>query len=93
MKKNDESRVTIRLDQLFDGVAKLDELAQYEDRALALAGSGREVVLTGPAPVWLYLRLAIFNLSNKINKSGCEKKVGAPKEVNAKISRNIDRIQ
>ena len=58
MKKNDESRVTIRLDQLFDGVAKLDELAQYEDRALALAGSGREVVLTGPAPVWLYLRLA-----------------------------------
>ena len=33
-------------------------LPQYLEQALALAGEGQEVVLTGAAPVWLYLSIA-----------------------------------
>lgn len=50
--------VTIRVDSLYDQVAKLSQLSDYEAKAVALAGEGNEVVLTGPGPVWLYLRLA-----------------------------------
>ena len=38
--------------------AKLSLLPDYVEKALALAGDGHEVVLTGPAPVWLYLKIA-----------------------------------
>ena len=49
---------TIDLSQLYDGTAKLAELVAYEHKARELAGEGQEVVLTGAAPVWLYLRIA-----------------------------------
>lgn len=39
-------------------VAKLDELPDYLERAKELAGDGNEVVLTGQAPIWLYLAVA-----------------------------------
>ena len=38
--------------------ARLEHLPRYESRARELAGLGRDVVLTGRGPIWLYLRLA-----------------------------------
>lgn len=37
--------------------AKLSNLSEYIEETLKLAGEGNEVVLTGPAPVWLYLKI------------------------------------
>ncbi len=56
MKKPD--KITVRLEELFKDVAKLDKLAEYEKQAVELAGEGNEVVLTGAAPVWMYLGIA-----------------------------------
>lgn len=50
--------IEIDLSQLYTETAKLSELEDYERAALELAGEGNEVVLTGAAPVWLYLRIA-----------------------------------
>lgn len=50
--------IEIDLKQLYGEVAKLNELASYVAKALELAGEGNEVVLTGAAPVWLYLKIA-----------------------------------
>lgn len=38
--------------------ARLENLPAYEAAARELAGHGRDVVLTGRGPIWLYLRLA-----------------------------------
>lgn len=43
---------------LFDETAKLGELDAYIGRAVEVAGQGSTVVLTGRAPVWLYLKIA-----------------------------------
>lgn len=40
------------------GTAKLADLPAYEARARELVPPGADVTLTGPGPVWLYLRLA-----------------------------------
>lgn len=40
------------------GTAKLADLPSYEAAARQAAGEGKAVRLTGPGPVWLYLRLA-----------------------------------
>lgn len=53
-----DSVVLIDVRALYDETAKLDALPDYERRVLEHAGDGRDVVLTGPGPVWLYLRLA-----------------------------------
>lgn len=50
--------VLIDLNALYGDTAKLSLLADYLDKALALAGDGHDVVLTGAAPVWLYLKIA-----------------------------------
>lgn len=50
--------VTIDLSQMFAGTAKLPDLPDYERQAVEQAGEGQAVVLTGAAPVWLYLRIA-----------------------------------
>lgn len=50
--------IVIDLRTLYGETAKLAELPEYEARALALAGSGGDLVLTGQAPIWLYLRIA-----------------------------------
>ncbi len=41
-----------------DGTARLKRLEHYVCSALAIVPPGADVTLTGPAPVWLYLRLA-----------------------------------
>ena len=38
--------------------ARLVLLDRYEADALVAAGRGRDVVITGAAPIWLYLRIA-----------------------------------
>lgn len=38
--------------------AKLSDLDIYIQKAKDLAGEGNDVVLTGQAPVWLYLKIA-----------------------------------
>ena len=49
--------VEIDLSKLFEDQAKLSELDNYTQKAIALAGQGKEVVITGAAPVWLYLKV------------------------------------
>jgi hypothetical protein len=56
MKK--DGAVIIELNTLFSEVAKLSEMDKYIQKAKELAGEGNEVVLTGAAPVWLYLKIA-----------------------------------
>ena len=48
----------IELSTLFPYPAKLSDLPVYIQKALVLAGEGRDIVLTGKAPVWLYLSVA-----------------------------------
>lgn len=50
--------VLIDVKSLYGDIAKLASLPDYEREALAQAGEGAEVVLTGKGPVWLYLRLS-----------------------------------
>ncbi len=54
----DVNEVVIDLEQLYGERAKLSDLRAYLDKVLELAGSGNEVILTGAAPVWLYLKIA-----------------------------------
>ncbi|HJW85120.1 MAG TPA: CRISPR-associated protein Csx3 [Candidatus Brocadiaceae bacterium] len=49
---------TIDLSSLFTDTAKLSDLPIYLDKTISLAGDGNEVILTGKAPVWLYLAVA-----------------------------------
>ncbi|MGC8669280.1 MAG: hypothetical protein ACP5VE_14310 [Chthonomonadales bacterium] len=51
-------RVVIDLSSFYESTARLDELPAYVEQARALAGEGNEVILTGQAPVWLYLAVA-----------------------------------
>lgn len=48
----------IKLNKLFNSTAKLVDLDSYIQKAKELAGEGNDVILTGAAPVWLYLKIA-----------------------------------
>ena len=48
----------INLETIYSDKAKLAALTNYTQKALDLAGEGNDVVLTGKAPVWLYLKIA-----------------------------------
>lgn len=48
----------INLDSFYTDTAKLTDLPVYIQKAKKLAGEGNDVVLTGKAPVWLYLAIA-----------------------------------
>ncbi|MEM2919113.1 MAG: CRISPR-associated protein Csx3 [Candidatus Altiarchaeota archaeon] len=52
-----EKRI-VDLKDIYGEIAKLSELQNYIKKALEIAGEGNEVVLTGQAPVWLYLAVA-----------------------------------
>ena len=53
-------QITIDLHELYaeTGTAKLSALDDYLAKALTMAGEGNHVLLTGPGPVWLYLKVA-----------------------------------
>lgn len=48
----------VKLNKLFNSTAKLVALDSYIQKAKELGGEGNDVVLTGAAPVWLYLKIA-----------------------------------
>ena len=48
----------IDLKSLYSDTAKLADLSVYVAEGLKLAGEGGEVILTGAAPIWLYLKIA-----------------------------------
>jgi hypothetical protein len=50
--------VEINLEQLYGTTAKIGEIESYMGLAKTLAGDGNDVVLTGAAPIWLYLKIA-----------------------------------
>ncbi|MBK8647500.1 MAG: hypothetical protein IPN16_13325 [Gemmatimonadetes bacterium] len=50
--------VILDVEQLFERPMQQARLGEYEQRALSLAGEGRDIVITGRGPIWLYLRLA-----------------------------------
>jgi hypothetical protein len=52
--------ILINLESLYFSTetAKLSEINVYLQKAKAIAGEGNEVILTGAAPVWLYLKIA-----------------------------------
>ena len=50
--------IIINLSLLFTDTAKLSALPTYIEKALKQAGEGNEIMLTGKAPVWLYLSVA-----------------------------------
>ena len=59
--------IAIELNTFYTDTAKLSDLESYIDRARSLAGEGNEVILTGAAPVWLYLKVA-HALHGKVRK-------------------------
>jgi hypothetical protein len=50
--------IIIDLDIFYTESAKLSALPTYIEKALKQAGEGNEIILTGKAPVWLYLAVA-----------------------------------
>jgi len=50
--------ILIDLETFYTESAKLSALPTYIEKALKLAGEGNEIILTGKAPVWLYLAVA-----------------------------------
>jgi hypothetical protein len=58
MQEQAREPIVLDLKTLYGETAKLNELSVYLTKALELAGEGNEILLTGPAPVWLYLKIA-----------------------------------
>ncbi len=54
------SKIILNMRSLFKatGTAKLSSVNTYIATARKAAGNGNDVVLTGAAPVWLYLKIA-----------------------------------
>ena len=53
-----QDETIIDLSTFFSPRAKFSEISSYRQKAIDLAGNGKEAVLTGVAPVWLYLDIA-----------------------------------
>jgi hypothetical protein len=58
MAESSPENVTIDVSRLYSGLAKVDDLPECVRKAQELAGEGKIVVLTGQAPIWLYLKIA-----------------------------------
>jgi len=56
--KTDCREVVVDLSTFYTSRAKFSKISLYRQKAIDLAGNGKEVVLTGAAPVWLYLNIA-----------------------------------
>lgn len=50
--------VEIDVSELYKGRAKLKDADNYIKKALELAGDGNKIILMGPGPIWLYLKLS-----------------------------------
>ncbi|MDO9578457.1 MAG: CRISPR-associated protein Csx3 [Candidatus Cloacimonadales bacterium] len=49
---------TINLSHLYTGQAKLKDLPQYLHKIKKMHTRGEDVIISGQAPVWLYLKIA-----------------------------------
>ena len=54
-----QQEVIIDFSTFYSSRAKFSKISSYRQKAIDLAGNGKEVVLTGAAPVWLYLVIAL----------------------------------
>ncbi len=59
--------ITIDLKTFYSDAAKLADLDTYIQKAKEMAGDGKDIVITGQAPVWLYLKIA-HSLHGKARK-------------------------
>lgn len=50
--------IEIDVSVFYDENARLADLDNYIKKAINIAGSGNDVVLTGAGPIWLYLKIA-----------------------------------
>ena len=50
--------VVVDLSTFYTSRAKFSKLSSYRQKAIDLAGNDKEIILTGAAPVWLYLDIA-----------------------------------
>ena len=53
-----QQEVIIDFSTFYSSRAKFSEISSYRQKAIDLADNDKEVVLTGVAPVWLYLDIA-----------------------------------
>jgi CRISPR-associated Csx3 family protein len=60
-------KIIIDLKTIYGETAKLDNKTKYIDNVFEIAGSGNDIVLTGSAPIWLYL-LVSHSLHGKATK-------------------------
>jgi hypothetical protein len=51
-------KIIIDLRTFFTDNAKLSERPGYTQKAIEMAGEGNDIILTGQAPIWLYLDIA-----------------------------------
>jgi len=55
-------QIVINVETLYkeneESTAKLADLDKYCKKALQIAGEGKEIILTGQGPIWLYLKIA-----------------------------------
>lgn len=56
--KEDKNSVVISVNDLYQGNAIQKEIPTYIAKIEEIAGNGKNIVLTGKAPIWLYLTLA-----------------------------------
>lgn len=50
--------VKIDVSGLYKGKAKLKDLDNYIQHVLELSGEGNDIILMGPGPIWLYLKIS-----------------------------------
>lgn len=50
--------IVIDVSTFYTSSAKLSELDSYLQKAKDVAGEGNDIIITGAAPVWLYLKIA-----------------------------------
>ncbi len=60
-------KITIDLKEIYGETAKLNEKNRYIEYIIEKAGKGNEIILTGQAPVWLYL-MASHALHGKVTR-------------------------
>ena len=51
-------KISIEINEIYKDKALLNELDDYVGKSLELAGEGNDIILTGQAPIWLYLKIA-----------------------------------
>jgi len=51
-------KISIDLKEIYGETARLNKKSKYIESAIEKAGNGNDIILTGSAPVWLYLMIS-----------------------------------